>query len=246
MAQEERPTEVPDLEVAPYRRFSLRTLLIATTVFAFVAAIAGVHYRTVDPKAQPFLLTFWASVCLFLPIHVLLNERKRVRSISKLGRLRFVLPTYRGFGSPSFRPGTSLLRRSAWSILIFLFILLIYTLAFSGQHPPPDWYEPVLMGFIVAMAISPLIGSHGVLGFPILLGEKGMVRGGLFTGWDEIASIKPDSANPDRRRVYFLGYQGRAIRIPRMVFIIPEDQIPEVDAYIAERLAQAHGDEKTK
>ena len=69
MAQDERPTEISTLEVAPYRRFSMRTLLIATTVFAFVAAAAGVHYRTVDPKARPFLLTFWASFSVFLLPH---------------------------------------------------------------------------------------------------------------------------------------------------------------------------------
>ena len=31
---------------------------------------------------------------------------------------------------------------------------------------------------------------------------------------------------------------------PDIVFHIPEDQIPEVDAYIAERLAAAHGKEQ--
>ena len=233
MPQEDRPTEVPALEVEPYRRFSLRTLLIATTVFAFVAAAAGVHFRTVDPKAQPFLLTFWASTCFLLPLFVLWNERKRSRSIAKLGRLRYVLPKEHGIMNIYFRPGTNLLRRCALGILFVGLMLFMYTNIASHSHLSRPLWIAASYGFGAAAIIANSFGSDAVSGRRVLLGEFGIVLDARFIPWSEVAIVETDEKTPGRRCI-------PATRAPDVVFHIPEDQIAKVDAFIADRLSQGH------
>ena len=238
MPQEERPTEVPNLEVEPYRRFSMRTLMITTTVFAFVAAAAGIHYRTVDPKAQPFLLTFWASFSVFLPTFVWWRERWRARSIAKLGRLRFVLPEERGFKNHFFAPGTTLLRRNALAFLMIGFLLWSWTTDSSRGTRSRDWYTPIVRGCLGALIISFPVGSNHVSGKRILIGDEGFVRDEGFVPWGKVKAIEPDPTSPGRRQLHYQPYNNFLLRTnATRVFHIPEDQIAEVDAFIAERLA---------
>ena len=234
MPQEDRPTEVPALEVEPYRRFSLRTLLIATTVFAFVAAAAGIHYRSVNPKAQPYLLIFWATVCLLLPILVWRREHKRARSISKLGRLLFVLPEERGFKNLYFRQGSSLLLRNALTILFVGYLLVVQTRTASVQGTSSwEWPKPIVAGCLFVVLVSPLVGSNRVSGKRVLLGESGLVKDNTFVDWKDVKSIESDPKTPGRRFFVFSMFSG-------LTFYIPEDQTAKVDAFIADRLAHAH------
>jgi hypothetical protein len=57
MSTEPLPEALPERTV----RFRLRTLIIATTAAALLAALAGVVYRQAVPAARAELLTFWGA-----------------------------------------------------------------------------------------------------------------------------------------------------------------------------------------
>jgi hypothetical protein len=92
---EELNQPLPD----PVVRFRIRTLLIATTCIAILAAIGGPYYRSVNPSGQRNLLILWTLVAICIAGSIF----KQYRESFLIGRQRRVKYIVFALGRPTSR-----------------------------------------------------------------------------------------------------------------------------------------------
>ena len=96
-----------------------------------------------------------------------------------------------------------------------------------------------MTGGVLGYFLTMVLFSFAVSDQEVVIGANGIGYVVWFFSWKRVKHIASHPNRSGMRGVHLKLIGGLGFRLFR--FHIPEDQIPEVDAYIAERLAQAHG-----
>lgn len=165
------PTAAP-APLEPSLRFPLRTLLVATSGLAVLAAALGPAYRAARPDSRSTLLAFWFAILATLLAYLGIQWRRHVRRLALAGPIRFSLRR------PDL-PHSSFVAIVCASILFIFSISVAYGASMSGlsDNGPGAFggaYAGMINGFLLVSAIHflyrPFAHSR-----PILLGEHGVV-----------------------------------------------------------------------
>ncbi len=237
MPDQVHPTSV----VSRSHRFSLRTAFAATTCLAVATALFGALYRAAGPDNQKLLLTYWAAFCVFFPLVYWSRERSRAKTFGKLGSVAFFLPT--GLGLPNARLPSK--KRLLFSRSLGLVICL---LAYSLMLAAPSRFVPAFVAIAFCMALVTALVASDLLSLYVfewsccLIGSHAILHHGTRLSWRRIHRV---DHGVNRSNLRYIRLSKRRSFSREFTFFIPAGEEPAVDAYIADRLAEAHGDNQT-
>ncbi len=229
------------VRVEPYRRFGLSTLFKTTSLLAAAAAVLGFYYRTRDPESQRLLLFFWGAVLALLPVAFWSTESRYSRNLYRLGEIGYLFPRTDPNRWLSFGGALGLVLRLAVVLAVCVLASVVVQLYTELSLRNAVMY--CLFAWVTAYIASILFGSDSITGGLVILGKHGVFCRGAFHDWHYITRAYRSDHPHATHRLAFRPRKGYAVR--EQFFYAPEDQLDEVDAYIAARFAdtQAEKDE---
>ena len=238
-----------DPDAAPFRRFSLRTLMLATTLFACAAAYAGFVYRRLDEHGRPRFIIFCCVMGVVVLVGHWIRKDRLSWALGKAGKVAFTLPIRSHKHNHTEAQQTrALIRLTAIAVLFFsIFLLeglvgLLQIRDISGSFFSPQTAKLIDATILIAAIFGFVWWTETLTDRHIQICEKGLIVGGHFVYWTNVKEIKRKAPKPNRRIISLT--KGELFRAVLAVgpmlftrsFYIPEDQVTEVDAYITAHL----------
>ncbi len=246
----------PDPAAETFERFSLRSMFVATTIFACMATVAGYIYRWASPELRTYMAVCWIGLLILGPPLVYYHQRKRRSILQEAGgavhELAFDVSAARrlfGRSKTQHKPRSLsyLTIRLCLGVAVSPFLLLaIHKFSYedavlrqAGIDALFYWLWFVFFTYIrltwaynVINWFAEAVCAYLRHGRELLLCPNGIVYNEQFLPWNEIKRIEPGSTSPGKRQIvlpnaYFFSFE------------VPEDRREAIDAYISERLAEA-------
>ncbi len=233
---------MPTEELPHPTRFGLRTVAIAATLLAFVFAGAGVVYRSLEPELQPRWLAYCGGFLTVLPLLYIPWVAYCGRAARKVGAVEFSLPVF-----PNAKPLTlrkRVLLHAAEFTLVAIYFVAFWALA-TYLGPVADWpfhLFPLLLGASVGLILVLVTITdqlYRARSHCMLIGENGICSIPVFIPWRRIERVEKGDLFKNTRKAKLT--KGKLITPPPMLLWLPEGGADPIDEYIADRLAETHG-----
>ncbi|MEM9351685.1 MAG: hypothetical protein AAGA92_01605 [Planctomycetota bacterium] len=247
----------PDPAAETFERFSLRSMFVATTVFACMATVAGYTYRWASPELQTYMIVCWVGLLILGPPLAYYHQRKRRLIVQQAGgavhELAFDVAAPRRLLNRSKtrhkpRSLSYLTIRLCLGVAVSPFLLLAIhkftyedaVLRAAGIDALFYWlwfifftYIRLTWAYNVVNWFAEAVCAYLRHGRELLLCPDGIVHGERLLAWNKIKRIQPVSNAPSKRQIVLPHFYSFS-------FEVPEDRREAIDAYIADRLAEAH------
>ena len=183
---------LPDVPRDPVVRFRVRTLLIVTTVFAVLSAIAGPVYRIAPDEGRSNLLLFWTAIITCCAISYFVRLREAFLR-SKSDSVRFVVYSHTG------KSGGGRRIVGGASCLAFLAVLITLTYDFgfdTTTSQRSEIFTPLYWGFILGSGVAGYIVTF--VRQPLYLCDGGIpLAKGHFAPWKYIRGAEWVASPPN-------------------------------------------------
>ena len=165
-------SDAPSIPIpAPTIRFRLRSLILATTMLALVAAPAGWFFRQQSEAAQMQLAAMWTAFPAFLMLALFYRYLRIKRIPLRAGECRcFVTTTRASLWRSCGLIACMAIVTASWSTLLSRSGLSFSSLAF-----------PVWMGACFGVTFAGALQT--ILSWPVPLCERGLIENGKFRPW---------------------------------------------------------------